>query len=640
MRRSLIVLALLLLGQVRKSSPADMQVGMNVDAPVYYSTCWQYRDLVRSAQYFAGHGDLYDPKKLGGQFDSAGWPKGLDPSQQFYIRCGQSIGGDPPGGTISRAANLPAGTYTLYATGKGSVQVQVFLEGGGAVTQNYPVAGPATIPVVVPTSIFPYPVIRILTSEPADYVRDVRFLMPGYKADDPLVFNDEFIAGLKPFPVLRCMNLGATNSPTVKTWADRATPTAPFTHSVEHGKGIPAEQYGELARRTGADLWICLPHTADDDYATRFGALLKSVLPAGTKVYLEYSNEVWNTLMFPQGKDLQAEALASGRYTGKDPFTSLLRYYAYKAKKAHDAFAAGFGDDSRLVRIVASQSANWYTADTELDEYVHVLGGPVPTLAVGGYIGLDFGQPDQAAATKALGVPGLLRALRDDPRGIPGMVKEFQGNKVVADRYGSPLAVYEGGLHLVGTTIGTLQDQDLTNLYAATNRDPGIKDVIAAQLKAARDAGVGVFAEFAYCDPYSMYGSWGSKEYERQADAPKYRAMVEWAAATPGPITPASPATLDLISASRASHAALEAARKAAAELEAKVLAADRAVAGDLQQNGAYVDTSTTPPTVYSADPSQPAGFRAEPVRVGPSKDTRGPQDALPPARRRARRAA
>jgi hypothetical protein len=642
MRRFLIGLVLLLVGQVGKSSPADMPVGMNVGSPVYFSTCWHFRDLVKSAQYWpTTKGGLWDPKGLGVTTDPAGWPNGLDPSQIVYVELGQSIGGDPIGGTISPASDLPAGTYTLCVTGRGSLQVQASYRGGGVYQRNFDLGGPAvTIPIVLEKPVFPFIALRILGSNPADHVRDIRFLMPGYAPTAKEVWNDELIAGLKGFAVIRCMDLAVTNDTTVKTWADRSTPTAPYTYGAETGKGIPPEYLAELAERTGADLWVNIPHTADDDYAARLGELLKATLPPACKVYVEFSNECWNGGM-KQAVALQAEGAASGRYpsaTLSDRFNGQLRQYAWRAKKAHDAFASTFGTE-RMVRVLGAQAANYYTAETALDEYCRVLGGRPPTLAVAAYIGLDYGQPDNVAATKALGVDGILKGLVDDPaRGIPQLVPQLKDCKKVADRYGCPLAIYEGGLHLIGLG-GSLYDQELADLFAKVNRDPRIKDVVSALLRATAPY-AGPFCWFSYVGPFSRYGSWGAKEYERQADSPKYLALRDWLAAIPGPITPASPATLDLIAASRASHAALEAARKAAAELEAKVLAADRAVAGDLQSNGAYVDTSTTPPTVYSADPSQPAGFRAEPVRVGPSKDTRGPQDALPPARRPARRAA
>jgi hypothetical protein len=630
------------------ATPTPLRLGINLDSPYYAGTAWPFRDLIKSAQWWPGtQGGIYDPKGLGYKTDDAGWPLGLDASQQVFVWLGQSIGGDPAGATISRASDLPAGTYTLVADGKGTIQIQAPYDGGGVFTQNYPVAGHAEIKVSLERPVFPYIALRLLASDPADHLRNIRFLMPGYDPAEGFIWNDEYISDLKGFSVIRCMGLSLpNNAKVVKHWADRTTATAPYTCSAETGRGTAPEWYGELARRTGADLWICVPHTVDDDYCTQLGALLKSSLPPSTKVHLEFSNEVWN-YSFTQALDIQTEGLNSGRYLGKTAFEALLRDYAWRAKRAHDAFLAGFGDDKRLVRVLASQAANWYTADTSLDEYINVLKGPPPYLAVGGYIGLNYGLPERAATTKALGVDGLLQGLLSDPQdGIPGMASQLQANRKIADKYGATLCVYEGGQHLVGL-FGAVADQALTDEFVATNRAPGMKGVVGAQLAAASPILTGPFCWFSHCGPPSRVGCWGAKEYQRQvpAEAPKWAALVDARNANPvvpgpGPVptpvppppTPINPAvvrTTELLAASRAKRQALEAANKSVVEAQAAVASAqatvataqsavaavDAAVVTDLTTNGAFVDSSQTPPVVYLADPASPSGYRAVVVR-------------------------
>jgi hypothetical protein len=631
------------------ATPAPLRLGINLDSPYYASTAWPFRDLIKSAQWWPGtQGGIYDPKGLGYKTDDAGWPLGLDASQQVFVWLGQSIGGDPAGATISRASDLPAGTYTLVADGKGTLQIQAPYDGGGVFVQNYPISGHAEIKVSLERPIFPYIALRLLASDPADHLRNIRFLMPGYDPTEGFVWNDEYISDLKGFSVIRCMGLSLPNKAgAVKHWADRTTPTAPYTCSAETGRGTAPEWYGELARRTGADLWICLQHTVDDDYCTQLGTLLKASLPPSTKVHLEFSNEVWNYTLGSQALDIQTEGINSGRYPGKSPQECLLRDYAWRAKRAHDAFLAGFGDDKRLVRIVASQAANIYTADTSLDEYVNVLGGPPPALAVGGYIGLNFGLPERAAATKAMGVDGLLQGLLSDSQdGIPGMVGQLQANRTIADKYGASLCVYEGGQHLVGL-FGAVADQALTYEFVAANRASGMKGVATAQLAAAAPILTGPFCWFSHCGPPSKVGCWGAKEYQRQSttDAPKWAALVDARNANPvvpgpGPVpppippppTPINPAvvkTIDLLAAAKAKRQSLSAAQQAVVEAQkavvdaqatvanaqAAVAAADAAVVTDLTTNGAFVDSGVTPPVVYLADPASPSGYRAVAVR-------------------------
>jgi hypothetical protein len=625
------------------ATPTPLRLGINLDSPYYASTAWPFRDLIKSAQWWPGtQGGIYDPKGLGYKTDEAGWPLGLDPSQQVFVWLGQSIGGDPAGATISRASDLPAGTYTLVADGKGTLQIQAPYDGGGVFVQNYPVAGHAEIKVNVERPVFPYIALRLLASDPADHLRNIRFLMPGYDPAEGFVWNDEYISDLKGFSVIRCMGLSLpNNAKVVKHWADRTTATAPYTCSAETGRGTAPEWYGELARRTGADLWICVPHTADDDYCTQLGALLKASLPPSTKVYLEFSNEVWN-YSFTQAIEIQAEGLNSGRYPGKAAQECLYRNYAYRAKRAHDLFAAAFGDDRRLVRILGAQAAYQVTAETELDEYINVLKGPPPALAVGGYIGLNFGLPERAAATKAMGVDGLLQGLLSDAQdGIPSMVGQLQANRKIADKYGASLCVYEGGQHLVGL-FGAVADQALTDELVAANRAPGMRGVATAQLAAAAPILTGPYCWFSHCGPPSRVGCWGAKEYQRQApaEAPKWAALVDAKNANPvvvptpippppTPINPAVVKTTELLAAAKAKRVALEAANKAWVDAQkavadaqatvvsalAAVASADAAVVTDLTTNGAFEDSSQTPPVVYLADPASPSGYRAVAVR-------------------------
>jgi hypothetical protein len=40
--------------------------------------------------------------------------------------------------------------------------------------------------------------------------------------------------------------------------------------------------------------WFCIPFKADDDYVRKYAEYLKTNLREDIKIYVEYSNEVWN----------------------------------------------------------------------------------------------------------------------------------------------------------------------------------------------------------------------------------------------------------------------------------------------------------------------------------------------------------
>ena len=51
----------------------------------------------------------------------------------------------------------------------------------------------------------------------------------------------------------------------------------------------------QLANTLHTNVWISVPAHATDDYVRQLATLLKNGLASDLKIYLEYSNEVWNT---------------------------------------------------------------------------------------------------------------------------------------------------------------------------------------------------------------------------------------------------------------------------------------------------------------------------------------------------------
>jgi hypothetical protein len=58
--------------------------------------------------------------------------------------------------------------------------------------------------------------------------------------------------------------------------------------------GAALEIMIQLANLTKTDPWFCMPHRATPEYMAEFAKHVKTKLDPGLKVYVEYSNEVWN----------------------------------------------------------------------------------------------------------------------------------------------------------------------------------------------------------------------------------------------------------------------------------------------------------------------------------------------------------
>ena len=286
---------------------------------------------------------------------------------------------------------------------------------------------------------------------------------------------------------------------------------------------MPLELLIELANTLNADPWFCMPHLADDTFIRRFALLVKERLKPGLKVYVEYSNEVWN------GQFAQARyALAQGKKQNLGPsdFESQLRFYSERSVETFKIWESAYGAESRkrLVRVMASQSANPWVSE-------QVLGWKnaarhVDALAIAPYFGNDLGSPQTQEAVAKMSAAQLLDAL---DKGIDGTNRRWIMEQVaVARKHNVELVAYEGGQHLVGVG-GAENNQRLMDLFIAANRSPRMYALYRKHLGLWFRTGGGLYMAFSNVAKPSKWGSWGALEYQEQpaATAPKYRALVD-----------------------------------------------------------------------------------------------------------------
>jgi hypothetical protein len=88
-------------------------------------------------------------------------------------------------------------------------------------------------------------------------------------------------------------------------------------------------------------------------------------------------------------------------------------------------------------------------------------------------------------------------------------------NAINAQQRGLQLLAYEGGQHLVG--VGAAQNnQTLTNLFVAANRDPGMRQLYYNDLDNWFTEGGELFMLYRLTGDYNKYGSWGLFEWQMQ----------------------------------------------------------------------------------------------------------------------------
>lgn len=380
--------------------------------------------------------------------------------------------------------------------------------------------------------------LRITATNPSDYVRNIRLIMPGFEdthTTDP--FHPDFLASIDDFKVLRFMDWGRTNDSDVSTWADRTTLNS-FTQARVDGvnAGVSLETMVDLANANLSDAWICIPHLATDDFVLQAATLVRDRLDPRLRAHFEYSNEVWNGL-FPASQYAQAQGLAEGLST--DPTRAKLWWYSQRANEVLTICSSVFAEQpERLVRVIAGQSSNPWVGIQVMDWDASAGGLDQSTVterfdvyAVAPYFGGYLGREPQSDTTVNMSVTAVLEASDADSQVVNGLGGNTETNVLNATDRGLPLISYEGGQHLVGV-FAAREVQALTDLFVACNRDMGMRQIYADDLGRWKTSGGGLYMSFSHVTKYNKYGSWGVLESQNQdtATAPKMLGLMDYLA--------------------------------------------------------------------------------------------------------------
>lgn len=470
---------------------SSLRVGMNLAPVVDYGTNLPFVDVFKSSRkWIEKGGDV--------RFDAAGYPR-LRPGQSVDTLMLREIDG-----------RYPWGDYVVTYAGQGKVEMNQFDVMGVVDTK------PGRIDVMVSPANAGL-LLQVQSSSVADPVRDIHVWMPGFD-DGEKTFHPPFVERLRPYPVIRFMEWQRTNgSPTVE-WSDRPR-VEDARYSTE--RGVPLEVMIDLANELGADPWFTIPHKASDAYVREFAKLVRGRLGSDRKVYVEYSNEIWNS-MFQQSGYAREKGLAAG--LSDDAFLAQLRFYSARAVDVMKIFEEVFSGTDRLVRVAGSQSATPWVSEKILEwKDAHES---FDALGIAPYFGGGFGKPETSSEISEWTTAKLLDALQAE---IDGKNKDqIAAQAEIARRFGVDLVAYEGGQHLVGFN-GAENEDLLTDLFINANRSPRMYDLYKRHLRHWTTQGGGLFVAFNDIGAPSKWGSWGALEYLDQplAEAPKERALVE-----------------------------------------------------------------------------------------------------------------
>ena len=553
-------------------------LGVNVTASSYWSGNWPFVDAMHQAdRFFSGEpgGQWSDGRLL--DLDEHGWVRSLQANQvarKFVLASEQGQFAYP----------LAAGQYTVLWQGLGTIE----FHGQSAIVEQS--LGRAVLDIESDGLLY----LEITSVNPSDYLRDIRVIMPGGRCsadtfhfceqdadcdagqsctlfvDDYLQkpWHPVFLSELSRFKVLRFMDMMQTNR---EVWSqDGVDEPWPFVSWSDYPQPddatwqpVPVSVLVDLANELNADPWLCVPHTADDDFVTQMATVVRDQLNPELKVYLEYSNEVWNDIFDqhhwvnrqgclahssdPAGQCQRpgdAELCAPGSW---DSYAEACMgygqlFHAQRTAEIMIRWETVFGADypARLVRVLGGQTgaAEW-RGDIQLH---HLFNGSEPTYAhvdafgVAPYFGggWDVANVDEAFATNDAEVWGtpvgtytVLSGRPSDPWGGPLAWVQADVDYFAAHPELSHirLIAYEGGQHFHSF------DSTMHDRFVDINRDPRIYDVFQQYLALWTAAtGGAMYVHYKSPAAWSVFGLWGSKEYQGQplATAHKHRALVDF----------------------------------------------------------------------------------------------------------------
>jgi len=379
-------------------------IGTNLERISYWTSQLPFLDVMKtSGDWTSGDSANWD----NGQalnLDANGWVRSLAPGQVAKKLMLRDIG-----------SNYPAGQYRVRYKGEGTLKFQF------AARMVSEQAGEVVIEVTPDNSgIY----MEISTTNPANYVREIEIIMPGGICEgDPfthiaaatscgerrflpfaqyhrsLLFYPVFAERLRKYSVLRFMDWLSTNGSNMTNWSQR-TPLA--FHTWASTSGAPIEVMIALANRVGTHPWFTMPHQTNDAYSAEFAQTVKARLDAALGVYVEYSNEMWNS-MFPQ----YTYALNQG--SAQSPAIDNMQYYGLRSHIVGKIFKDALSS-TRVVSVLSGQAVNPWTATRGLDYLNSRFGAgqhAINAIAIAPYFAV-MPNPEEAATYTSMSLDTFL----------------------------------------------------------------------------------------------------------------------------------------------------------------------------------------------------------------------------------------
>lgn len=398
--------------------------------------------------------------------------------------------------------------------------------------------------------------IVIRKSQRGNHVRNIRIISTEYENDDLMSdpFTPEFVDFCRPFHCLRFMDWATTNSSLEQEWSSRRLPSfytmtgtpgdadgifgpKPDKFTMRFSGGVAIEIMINLANKLNIDPWLCIPHRASDEYILEYAKLVKQKLNKNLKVYLEYSNEVWN-FSFLQSSWMLRSRLAGDIVESKGG-TAWKDASKTKGTNHPERIAALFrrtfaiwekiwtgADRKRIVRVCSVQ-AGWLDTAYRTVKWCGENGG-ADAVSPAAYFGpLDKQYDHWASRGAALTADEVIVDMREivDQQ---GQDKGLADLAAYAKTFGMGYVSYEGGQHIQPKNRALLP---YNPALGQAQSHPGMYDLYVENLRQQRRLGSSLMCAYNSVGRQgTQWGSWGHKSSYDQplSNAPKMRALLDY----------------------------------------------------------------------------------------------------------------
>jgi hypothetical protein len=401
-------------------------------------------------------------------------------------------------------------------------------------------------------------------------ITNLHITAPSSLAAPGNMFMNDYLARLAPFSTLRFMDALNTNGNLVQNWSQRSWPTAGSRTNTP--QGMAYEDVIELARETGADIWINVPALATDDYVCRLARLLRygeqgdmsnsacdpkapaatattAPLNAESKVYVEYSNEVWNW-GFQQIEDIYCmvwgmpDKTGDGKHCDVTAPTSTIgktalsdsslpwstntyekatQFTLVLVKRVSDIFrtvfdcSSGAGCQAQIPMNVQAAYAAEVDPGFAFLKQAYGSVSSIDVMAVAPYFNTD--SPDAGSVDSIFGdlTSNILSTSPPSSEGS-AIANWLKGDLAEAAMYGLPIVAYEGGQGLSGGSANFITAQSDPRMYQAYLTYFSLWDSLVGRTH--------LFNHYNFAGAYGSYGSWGALVNEYDPGTEKWDALL------------------------------------------------------------------------------------------------------------------